>query len=252
MKYFELFFFILFFFVSNFACLFRVRLGDFISINAQPDIKFAKSITVQPFADTIEGISGDIFDVYVKPYFKGKFRPVRDGDIFIARGGMRAVEFKVIGIEGIGKKDTNTEEEKDVDYGIVNDDTEIILEEEALNREDDERIDEIGYDDVGGCNRQLAQIRELVELPLRHPQIFRTVGIPPPKGVLMYGPPGSGKTLMARAVACETGAHFELLNGPEIMSKLSGESESNLRRVSPFYITAFSFVCLLIFAYYLF
>jgi transitional endoplasmic reticulum ATPase len=76
----------------------------------------------------------------------------------------------------------------------------------------------------------LAQIRELVELPLRHPQIFQSVGIPPPKGVLLYGPPGSGKTIIAKAVAGETGAFFFLLNGPEIMSKLAGESESNLRK----------------------
>lgn len=76
----------------------------------------------------------------------------------------------------------------------------------------------------------MAQIRELVELPLRHPQIFQSVGIPPPKGVLLYGPPGSGKTIIAKAVAGETGAFFFLLNGPEIMSKLAGESESNLRK----------------------
>ena len=76
----------------------------------------------------------------------------------------------------------------------------------------------------------MAQIRELVELPLRHPQLFKTIGVKPPKGILLYGPPGSGKTLIARAVANETGAFFFVLNGPEIMSKLAGESESNLRK----------------------
>lgn len=74
------------------------------------------------------------------------------------------------------------------------------------------------------------QIRELVELPLRHPSLFKTIGVKPPKGILLYGPPGSGKTLIARAVANETGAFFFLINGPEIMSKLAGESESNLRK----------------------
>jgi SpoVK/Ycf46/Vps4 family AAA+-type ATPase len=69
-----------------------------------------------------------------------------------------------------------------------------------------------------------------VELPLRHPQLFKTIGVKPPKGILLYGPPGSGKTLIARAVANETGAFFFLINGPEIMSKLAGESESNLRK----------------------
>ena len=69
-----------------------------------------------------------------------------------------------------------------------------------------------------------------MELPLRHPQLFKTIGVKPPKGILLYGPPGSGKTLIARAVANETGAFFFLINGPEIMSKLAGESESNLRK----------------------
>ena len=86
------------------------------------------------------------------------------------------------------------------------------------------------YDDVGGVRKQMAQIRELVELPLRHPQLFKTIGVKPPKGILLYGPPGSGKTLIAKAVANETGAFFFLINGPEIMSKLAGESESNLRK----------------------
>merc|ERR1712176_1425886 len=72
--------------------------------------------------------------------------------------------------------------------------------------------------------------KEMVELPLRHPSLFKTLGVKPPRGVLLYGPPGSGKTLIARAVANETGAFFFLINGPEIMSKMAGEAESNLRK----------------------
>ena len=71
---------------------------------------------------------------------------------------------------------------------------------------------------------------QMVELPLRHPQLFRAIGVKPPRGILLYGPPGTGKTLIARAVANETGAFFFLINGPEIMSKMAGESESNLRK----------------------
>ena len=130
---------------------------------------------------------------------------------------MRAVEFKVV--------ETDPEE-----FCIVAPDTVIHCEGDPLIREDEEKLDDVGYDDIGGCRKQLAQIRELVELPLRHPQLFKSVGVKPPRGVLMYGPPGSGKTLIARAVANETGAFFFLINGPEIMSKLAGESESNLRK----------------------
>ena len=194
-----------------------------MDLSALPDVKFAKTVQVLPFKDSVEGITGDVYEVFVKPYFAGKYRPLRVGDTFIARGGMRAVEFKVTSAEG--------PDGSDEEYCIVGDDTEIMCDAEPLGREEDGRLDEVGYDDIGGCNRQLAQIRELVELPLRHPQIFRTVGIPPPRGVLMYGPPGSGKTMIAKAVAAETGAFFFLLNGPEIMSKQAGESESNLRKV---------------------
>merc|ERR1712060_359769 len=103
-------------------------------------------------------------------------------------------------------------------------------EGEPVKREDEEKLDDVGYGDIGGCKKAMAQIREMIELPLRHPPLFKTLGVKPPRGVLMYGPPGSGKTLMARAVANETGAFFFLINGPEIMSKLAGESESNLRK----------------------
>ena len=95
-------------------------------------------------------------------------------------------------------------------------------EEDALNS--------IGYDDIGGCRKQLATLKEMVELPLRHPSLFKAIGVKPPRGILLFGPPGTGKNLMARAVASETGAFFFLNNGPEIMSKPAGESESNLRK----------------------
>jgi len=130
---------------------------------------------------------------------------------------MRAVEFKVV-------------ETDPAEYCIVAPDTEIFCEGEPLHQEDEDKLSEVGYDDVGGVRKQMAQIRELVELPLRHPQLFKTIGVKPPKGILLYGPPGSGKTLIARAVANETGAFFFLINGPEIMSKLAGESENNLRK----------------------
>ena len=101
---------------------------------------------------------------------------------------------------------------------------------DVINRKNDVIILKVGYDDVGGARKQMAQIREMVELPLRHPGLFKAIGVKPPRGILLYGPPGTGKTLIARAVANETGAFFFLINGPEIMSKMAGESESNLRK----------------------
>ncbi|SJZ58469.1 transitional endoplasmic reticulum ATPase [Enhydrobacter aerosaccus] len=89
----------------------------------------------------------------------------------------------------------------------------------------------IAYEDIGGLQRELSSIREMIELPLRHPEIFEQMGIDPPKGVLLQGPPGCGKTLIARAVANETDAKFFGLSGPEIMHKFYGESEAHLRKV---------------------
>jgi transitional endoplasmic reticulum ATPase len=89
----------------------------------------------------------------------------------------------------------------------------------------------VTYEDIGGLHEELQRIREMIELPLKHPELFRHLGIDPPKGVILYGPPGTGKTLIAKAIANETGAHFISINGPEIMSKFYGESEARLREV---------------------
>ncbi|KAG7134116.1 Cell division control protein 48 like [Verticillium longisporum] len=163
----------------------RVKHGDMITIHPCPDIKYAKRIAVLPIADTVEGITGSLFDVFLAPYFREAYRPVRQGDLFIVRGGMRQVEFKVVEVDP-------------PEYGIVAQDTVIHCEGDPIERDEEENnLNEVGYDDIGGCRKQMAQIR---------------------------------KTLMARAVANETGAFFFLINGPEIMSKMAGESESNLRK----------------------
>ncbi|GAA95447.1 hypothetical protein E5Q_02101 [Mixia osmundae IAM 14324] len=196
----------------------RVKLGDVANVHACSDIKYGKRIHVLPFDDSVEGLTGNLFEVFLKPYFLEAYRPVRKGDTFLAKGASRSVEFKVV-------------ETDPAEYCIVAQDTVIHTEGEPIKREDEEaNLADVGYDDIGGCRKQMAQIRELVELPLRHPQLFKSIGIKPPRGILMFGPPGTGKTLMARAVANETGAFFFLINGPEIMSKMAGESESNLRK----------------------
>ncbi|ABN06799.1 AAA family ATPase, CDC48 subfamily [Methanocorpusculum labreanum Z] len=99
---------------------------------------------------------------------------------------------------------------------------------------DDDEFDgtkAITYEDIGGLKGELKRVREMIELPIRHPELFETMGIEPPKGVLLYGPPGTGKTLIAKAVANESGAHFISIAGPEIISKYYGESEQKLREI---------------------
>jgi transitional endoplasmic reticulum ATPase len=92
-------------------------------------------------------------------------------------------------------------------------------------------IQSIAYEDIGGLKEEIKRVRETIELPLRHPEIFDKLGIEPPKGVLLHGPPGTGKTLLAKAVANESNSHFISISGPEIMSKFYGESESRLREI---------------------
>ena len=110
-------------------------------------------------------------------------------------------------------------------------DTEIIIKEDAVDQEDQEHVQTISYEDIGGIGNQLQKVREMIELPLKHPILFRRLGIDPPRGVLLHGPPGTGKTLIAKAVASETKAHFTSINGPEIISKYYGESEKQLREI---------------------
>src|SRR5437660_4858631 len=90
---------------------------------------------------------------------------------------------------------------------------------------------QVAYEDIGGLKDEIQKVREMIELPLRHPEIFETLGIEAPKGILLHGPPGTGKTLLAKAVATESNAHFIPISGPEIMSKFYGESEARLREI---------------------
>lgn len=111
---------------------------------------------------------------------------------------------------------------------IPNLETEVVLRkarEEAIG------VPRVTYEDIGGLKREIGLIREMIELPLRHPELFERLGIEPPKGVLLHGPPGTGKTMIAKAVASETDANFHSISGPEIMSKYYGESEKHLRDI---------------------
>src|SRR3989338_1788139 len=112
---------------------------------------------------------------------------------------------------------------------IVTEQTEVVFNPEAVEVKE-ELVPEVTYEDIGGLGDEIKKVREMVELPLKHPEIFEKLGIEPPKGALLHGPPGTGKTLLAKAVASETNSHFILINGPEIISKFYGESEQNLRK----------------------
>ena len=124
----------------------RIRLGDIVAISACPDVKYGKKIHVLPIDDTIEGLTGNWFEVYLKPYFLEAYRPIHKGDTFMVRGGMRAVEFKVI-------------ETDPQPFCIVAPNTVIHCEGEPIKREEEEdTLNSIGYDDVGGCRKQLVSI----------------------------------------------------------------------------------------------
>ncbi|MFW9969046.1 MAG: CDC48 family AAA ATPase [Candidatus Odinarchaeota archaeon] len=140
-----------------------------------------------------------------------------DDYIFISIGISREITFKVISMRPKG-------------ICVIKQDTVLNLSERIIE-EEEKGLNYITYEDVGGLDREIQRVREMVELPLRHPSLFKRLGIDPPKGVLLRGPPGCGKTLLARAVANESEAYFISINGPEVMSKFYGESEKKLRKI---------------------
>lgn len=206
-----------------------VRAGDAVTISPAPDVKFGKAVLILPYADSAEeagldtgGEESDLFEMYLRPYFEGKFRTLHRGDSFHIDGPKGLIEFQCVEIDSV---------EVDGDSAcVVVDDTVIECEGEPIDRDDVDDLADAGYDTIGGASNHLAAIRELVELPLRHPELWTKLGINTPRGVLLTGPSGCGKTAMARAVAAETGAYFFVINGPEVISKRAGESETNLRR----------------------
>ena len=114
---------------------------------------------------------------------------------------------------------------------LVDKRTEIILLEKPVMGFDSAKGTGTTYEDIGGLHEEVKRVREMIELPMRHPEVFHKLGVDPPKGILMHGPPGTGKTLIAKAVANESGAHFLYIAGPEIMGKYYGESEERLRAI---------------------
>ncbi|RLG06559.1 MAG: AAA family ATPase [Thaumarchaeota archaeon] len=187
-----------------------VSVGDYVRV-AKANAKPATKIVLAPFESL--PFVGDFARIVRSQLLN---LPVMKGDIIV---------IPVLGM-GVELKVTSTSPTNAV---IVTENTVVEVSTTPVRR-----VEEVGgvtYEDIGGLHEELQRIREMVELPLKHPELFRHLGIDPPKGVILYGPPGCGKTLIAKAIANETGAHFISINGPEIMSKFYGESEARLREV---------------------
>ncbi|KAK6089500.1 hypothetical protein P3W45_001499 [Vairimorpha bombi] len=200
----------------------KIRINDIVKIYPCGSIGVIEQLVFLPIADTVDKIKGDLFQPFVEPFLKDKSMPLSINNRYRISSGIGSVEYKVVSM-------TN-KEGSDIKHGFIVDGTKVVSDETITREEAEQEFNMIGYDDVGGCRKQLAQIKELIELPLRHPQLYKKLGVKPPKGILLYGPPGSGKTLIAKAIANETGAFIYMINGPEIMSKMAGESENNLRK----------------------
>lgn len=133
----------------------RVRLGDVVMIKPTDKVPNLTRLHVLPIDDSVEGFTGD-FTPLLTQYFQDAFRPVTQGDLFLVKGGLKSIEFKVVATE------PGT-------FGIVGPGCTLHTDGEPIKREDEEKLDDVGYDDIGGCRKQMAQIREMIELPLRHP-----------------------------------------------------------------------------------
>ena len=187
-----------------------VNIGDKVIVR-RATVKNATRVKLAPVAHSMS--IDDAFRKYVKKKLVGM--PLMEGDV---------VEIPVIG-QAVHLMVVDTRPRGPV---IVNEKTVVEVVERPVASA---KVPKVTYEDIGGLKEVIYKIRELVELPLRHPELFRRLGIEPPKGVLLYGPPGTGKTLLAKAVANESDAYFIAINGPEIMSKFYGESEQRLREI---------------------
>ncbi|MDP3742518.1 MAG: CDC48 family AAA ATPase [Candidatus Micrarchaeota archaeon] len=187
-----------------------VGLGDRVKIT-KAVIKPAKRVMLAPNQPSRYAPG---FDQYVKKNLIGK--PLSKGDVLSVNVFGTSFPFAVAQTNPNG-------------LVIVNEQTELVLREEPMKELG--KIATISYGDLGGLKDEVQKIREMVELPMRHPELFETLGIEPPKGVLIYGTPGTGKTLLAKAVANESEAHFITIAGPEVISKFVGEAEEKLRKL---------------------
>ncbi len=217
----------------------RTSIGEMVTV-AKAEVKLAKKVSIAPankgvmikasselFKQGLMGkalVKGDLVSL-------GRTRRRVDihgrevSDIFT----MMEAQFAGFGFGDIKFVVVDTMPKKEI--VIVAAETEVEFNPQAVELREEEGISlGVNYEDIGGLTEEIKKVREMVELPLKHPEIFERLGIEPPRGVLLHGPPGTGKTLLAKAVASETNSHFILINGPEVISKFYGESEANLRK----------------------
>ncbi|PIN75767.1 ATPase [Candidatus Woesearchaeota archaeon CG10_big_fil_rev_8_21_14_0_10_36_11] len=216
----------------------RTSIGEMVSIE-KAEVKSAVKVSIAPankgvlikaspqlFKQGLLGkalVKGDIVSLG-RP--RRRSHPPNDvGNVF----SMMEQQFAGFGFGDIKFVVVDTNPKKEI--VVITPETEVQFNPQAVELKEDDGLSlGINYEDIGGLGDEIKNVREMVELPLKHPEIFEKLGIEPPKGVLLHGPPGTGKTLLAKAVASETNSHFILINGPEVISKFYGESEANLRK----------------------
>jgi transitional endoplasmic reticulum ATPase len=225
----------------------RTSVGEIVNLS-KADIKEAKKISIAPAQENIV-VQGDpeVFKrgLLGRAVIKGDIVVLggvqrrRDlmsedfgdfGDIFGDILGNMGVNVNGMGFGGLQQLRfmiTNTNPSKPV---VITENTEVSVSSKSTGVAE-ERVIDVTYEDIGGLREEVKKVREMIELPLKRPEIFERLGVEPPKGVLLHGPPGTGKTLLAKAVANESDANFIVINGPEIMSKFYGESEKKLRDI---------------------
>ena len=186
-------------------------IGEKISVK-QVNAKEAEQVVLSP----VEKLSAEGLQEYMQANYDGHV--LTNGDTLVATTQLGGKTQLIV--------TSTTPATKPV---IVTDRTKFKLG--SMTKAIDQSVPRITYDDLGGLKKEVQKIREMVELPMRHPELFEKLGVEAPKGVLLYGPPGTGKTLLAKAVAGETNSHFISLSGPEIMGKYYGESEERLRDI---------------------
>ncbi len=218
----------------------KTGIGELVKVK-KCDVKEAKSVTIAPAQ---KGVVVEANPNIIRNSLLG--RPVMKGDQITLGGTTRRKKtfsgspfediFDVfeqnfnsgfMGFGGLKFVVVNVAPKTPV---IITENTQLNVNSKATEIVDEKVID-VTYEDVGGLTDEVKKVREMIELPMKHPELFKALGIQPPKGVLLHGPPGSGKTLLAKAVANETEANFMLVNGPEIMNKFYGESEKKVREI---------------------